>query len=109
MKLFQARSNRKILKKLSSKFPKIKEAIIVSDEGMPLNSTLSQEIEHVKIAGITLAILSAAKRLISETKNGNFKQLSIKSSEGYLIGYWLSSKKLLFIVSPEELALDSIF
>lgn len=109
MRLFQARSHRKILKKLYLKFPEIKEALIVSNEGMPLNSTLSQEIEHVKIAGIALAILSAARRIISETNNGNFKQLTIKSSEGYLIGYWLSNKKLLFVVSPEDISLDVLF
>lgn len=109
MNLFQARSHKKILKKLHAKFPEIKEAIIVSNEGLPLNSTLSQEIEHVKIAGITLAILSAAKRIVSETKNGIFKQLTIKSSKGYLIGYWLNNKKLLFVISPNDVSLDVLF
>ncbi len=109
MKLFHSRSYRKIFKKLSTKFPEIKEALILSNEGMPLKSTLSQDIEHVKIAGIALAILSAAKKIISETKNGNFKQLSIKGSEGYLHGYWLSRNRLLIVVSSEEIALDSIF
>ena len=108
MKLLHSRYYKKILKKLTSKFPEIKEALIVSNEGMPLKSTLCQDIEHVKIAGIALAILSAAKKLISETKNGNFKQLSIKGSEGYLLGYWLSRNRLLMVVSSKEIALDSI-
>lgn len=108
MKLFFSSSDKKILKKIVSNFPEIKEILIVSNEGLPLKSTLSQKIEHVKIAGISLAMLSAAKTLVHETLNGKFKQFLIKCSEGYIIGMWLNPTKLVFVFSKNEIDLNSI-
>ena len=108
MKLLQSYSINKIFRKLNSKFPEIKEALIISNEGMPLKSILSDKFEHVKISGIALAILSAAEKIISETNNGRFKELKIKCSNGYILGHWIKKNLILLTFSEKDVNLESI-
>ena len=108
MKLLQSYSIKKIFKKLNSKFPEIKEALIISNEGMPLKANLSDKYEHVKISGIALAILSAAEKITSEIKNGRFKELKIKCSNGYILGHWIKKNLILITFSETDVDLEPL-
>ena len=74
-----------ILKRLLGAIPEVKSAAIVSAEGLPIASALPQGIDETRIAAMTAALLSLSERAIIEMGKGDFDQLYIKGSNGYLL------------------------
>ncbi len=74
-----------ILKKLLSAMPEVKAAAIVSREGLPIASVLPQRTDETRIAALSAALFFAAEMAIREMERGDFEQLYIKGSEGYLL------------------------
>lgn len=74
-----------IIKKLMKNIPKVKAATIVSVEGFPIASVLPSGVNETRIAAISAALSSLAERSVIEMKKGEFDQLWVKCSEGYLI------------------------
>ena len=74
-----------ILKKLITNIPEVKAAAIVSAEGLPIASVLPSRINETKIAAISAALSSLAERSVIEMEKGEFDQLWVKCSDGYLI------------------------
>ena len=63
----------------------VKIMMIVSTEGLPIASTLPQGVDETRIAAMAAALLSLSERAIIEMGNGDFDQLYIKGSNGYLL------------------------
>lgn len=59
--------------------------MIVSTEGHPIASMLPQGVDEERIAAMTATLLSLSKEEIIELRKGNFDQLYIKGTEGYLL------------------------
>ena len=74
-----------ILKKFIAVNPEVKAAAIISVEGLPIASALPQNVDETKISAMTAALLSLSETAIIEMRKGNFNQLHIKGSKGYLI------------------------
>ena len=74
-----------ILKKFIIANPEVKAAAIISVEGLPIASALPQSVDETKFAAMTATLLSLSERAIIEMGKGDFEQLYIKGSEGYLI------------------------
>ena len=74
-----------LLKKLLAAIPEVKATAIISAEGLPIASALPQDVDETRIAAMTVALLSLSERAIIEMKKGDFDQLFIKGSEGYLL------------------------
>jgi len=73
------------LNSLLGTIPEIKSAAIVSAEGLPIASALPIGVDETKIAAMTAALLSLSEMAILEMGKGEFDQLYIKGSEGYLL------------------------
>lgn len=73
------------LKKLLNAVPGIKAVAFVSTEGLPIAVALPQEVDETKIAAMVAALLSLSKSAIIEMQKGDFDQLHIRGSEGYLL------------------------
>ena len=73
------------LDKLLGAIPEVTSALIVSTEGRPIAYALPQDTDETKMAAITSALLSLSERAIIEMEKGDFDQLYIKGSEGYLV------------------------
>ncbi len=74
-----------LLKQFITANPEVKEAAIISVEGLPIASALPQSVDETKISAMTAALLSLSETAIIEMRKGNFNQLHIKGSKGYLI------------------------
>ena len=62
-----------------------KGSMLVSEEGLPIASALPQGVDETRVAAMTAALLSLAERSILEMKKGEFDQLFIKGSDGFLL------------------------
>ena len=65
--------------------PEIKTDVNVSAEGLPVASTLPQGVDETRIRAMAAALLSLSERAIIEMEKGDFDQLYIKGSKGYLM------------------------
>jgi len=97
-----------ILKRLLGAIPEVKSAAIVSAEGLPIASALPQGIDETRIAAMTAALLSLSERAIIEMGKGDFDQLYIKGSNGYLLVMQAGPNAVLTVSTTKEVRLGLI-
>ncbi len=97
-----------ILKRLLGAIPEVKSAAIVSAEGLPIASALPQGIDETRIAAMTAALLSLSERAIIEMAKGDFDQLYIKGSDGYLLVMQAGPNAVLTVSTTKEVRLGLI-
>ena len=93
------------LNKLLGAIPEVKPAVIVSAEGLPIASVLPQGVDETRIAAMTVALLSLSERAIIEMKKGDFDQLCIKGSNGYLLVMQVGPNAVLTVSTTKEVRL----
>ena len=97
-----------LLKKLLGAIPEVKSAAIVSAEGLPIASALPQGVDETRIAAMTAALLSLSERAIMEMGKGDFDQLYIKGSEGYLLVMQAGPSAVLVVSTTKDVRLGLI-
>ncbi|MFX0070999.1 MAG: roadblock/LC7 domain-containing protein [Candidatus Hermodarchaeota archaeon] len=65
--------------------PNVNAALLVSTEGNLISSAVPYGFDDIRIATMITALLSIAEASVKELKKGEFDQLFIKSSHGYLL------------------------
>jgi len=98
-----------ILKKLLVAIPEVKAAAIVSVEGLPIASALPQGIDETRIAAMTAALLSLAERAIQEMSQGEFEQVYVKGTDGYLLVLAAGQNAVLTVSTTKDVRLGLIF
>jgi len=86
----------------------INATAIVSAEGLPIASTLSEGIDDTKIAAMTAALLSLAEISVVEMKKGEFDQLYIKGNSGYLLVLQAGPHAVLTVSTSKDARLGLI-
>jgi predicted regulator of Ras-like GTPase activity (Roadblock/LC7/MglB family) len=97
-----------LLKKLLGAIPEVKAAAIVSAEGLPIASALPQGVDETRIAAMTAALLSLSERAIIEMGKGDFDQLYVKGSDGYLLILQAGPNAVLTVSTSSEVRLGLI-
>lgn len=98
-----------ILKKLLAAIPEVKAAAIVSVEGLPIASALPQGVDETRIAAMTAALLSLAERAALELNKGEFEQVYVKGSSGYLLVLSAGQNAVLTVSTTKDVRLGLIF
>ena len=96
------------LNKLLGAIPEVTSAAIVSAEGLPIASALPQGVDETKIAAMSAALLSLSKKAIIEMSKGDFDQLYIKGSEGYLLVMQAGPNAVLTVSTSKDVGLGLI-
>jgi len=97
-----------LLKKLLGAIPEVKAAAIVSAEGLPIASALPQGIDETRISAMTAALLSLSERAIVEMGKGDFEQLYIKGTDGYLLVMQAGPNAVLTVSTTKDVRLGLI-
>lgn len=98
-----------ILKNLLTAIPEVKAAAIVSVEGLPIASALPQGVDETRIAAMTAALLSLAERAALELGKGEFEQVYVKGSSGYLLVLSAGQNAVLTVSTTKDVRLGLIF
>ncbi len=98
-----------ILKKLLAAIPEVKAAAIVSAEGLPIASALPQGVDETRIAAMTAALLSLSERAVIEMEKGEFDQLYVKGTDGYLLVLQAGPNAVLTVSTTKDVRLGLIF
>ncbi len=96
------------LNKLLGAIPEVTSAAIVSAEGLPIASALPQGVDETRIAAMSAALLSLSKKAIIEMSKGDFDQLYIKGSEGYLLVMQAGPNAVLTVSTSKDVGLGLI-
>ena len=97
-----------LLNKLLRTIPEIKSAIIASAEGLPISAALPQDVDETRIAAMTANLLSLSEMAIIEMGKGDFDQLFIKGSEGYLLVMQAGPDMVLIVSTTKDARLGLI-
>jgi predicted regulator of Ras-like GTPase activity (Roadblock/LC7/MglB family) len=97
-----------ILKKLLSAIPEVNAAAIVSVEGLPIASALPQGVDETRIAAMTAALLSLAERTALEMNKGEFEQVYVKGSSGYLLVLSAGQNAVLTVSTTKDVRLGLV-
>lgn len=89
--------------------PEVKAAAIVSVEGLPIASALPQGVDETRIAAMTAALLSLAERAVIEMDKGDFIQLFVKGTDGYLLVLSAGMNAVLTVSTTKDVRLGLIF
>ena len=96
------------LNELRGALPEVTSAAIVSAEGLPIASALPIGVDETKIAAMTAALLSLSEMAIMEMGKGDFDQLYIKGSEGYLLVMQAGQNAVLTVSTSKDARLGLI-
>jgi len=91
--------------KLLGAIPEVTSALIVSVEGFPIAYALPQGVDETRIAAMTAALFSLSEMAIIEMRKGNFDQLYIKGSEGYLLVMQAGPHAILMVTTTKDVRL----
>lgn len=96
------------LKKLIRAIPDVKAISLLSNEGMPLAFILPQDIDDLKISGIAAALLSMSELASVDMQKGDFNQLYIKGTDGYLLLLEVGPNHALLISASNDVRLGML-
>ncbi|MHA2319915.1 MAG: roadblock/LC7 domain-containing protein [Candidatus Hodarchaeales archaeon] len=101
-----------VLEKFVSKLPAIDFASVVSLEGLPISSwppSLPGDLDDVRIAAMTAAILSLGERAVMETGKGEMTRILVEGKDGYMISVQAGTKAVLTASASSSVKLGLIF
>ena len=102
------RKNSHGLDRLLGAIPEVTSVLIVSTEGLPIAYALPQDTDETRIAAMTSALLSLSEKVIIEMGKGDFDQLYIKGSEGYLLVMQAGPNMVLLVSTTKDVRLGLI-
>lgn len=98
-----------VLKRLLASIPEVKSVAIVTMEGLPIASALPLGVDETRLAAMTAALHSLAKRSVIEMKQGEFDQLYVKGSNGYLLLQQAGPNAVIIVSTTKHARLGLIF
>lgn len=91
------------------KNPNINAAAVITTEGLPILSAISHRLDETRIAAMSATLLSLAERAIEEMERGDFNELFIKGTEGYLILTQAGPHAVLMLSTTLDVQLGLLF
>ena len=82
--------------------PGIMGFIITSPEGLPIASTLSSEIDELKIAGLIAALVPSSENAIKEMEKGKMDYFYFKWTEGYFLAMMAGPDAILSVLTEKN-------
>lgn len=89
--------------------PDVKGSLITTIDGLPIASVLPQGVDEIRIAAMTASLLSLAKKSVEEMEIGEFDQLYVKGSDGYLLTLPAGPEATLTVSTTRDVRLGLIF
>ena len=102
------RKNNFGLNNLLGATPEVKSVAILSTEGLPIASALPQGVDETKIAAMIATLFSLSEKAILGMRKGDFDQLYIKGSEGYLLVMKAGQNAVLAVSTTNDARLGLI-
>jgi predicted regulator of Ras-like GTPase activity (Roadblock/LC7/MglB family) len=97
------------LRDLQSSTPDIEASAVVSVDGLIMASSLPQGIEEDRVSAMSAAMISLGERIAGELGRGEFEQVYIRGSNGFVILMSVGEEAVLTSLIRENARLGLIF
>jgi predicted regulator of Ras-like GTPase activity (Roadblock/LC7/MglB family) len=97
-----------LLHHIMNKVEGVKAAQLTADTGQPLVSVLPSGVDDMRFGAINAALCSLAERAISEIGLGDFEQLYVKGSKGYVLILHAGEDQVLTVSTTKDIRVGPI-
>ncbi len=99
----------KILRNLQSESPGVEASALISEDGLMLASSLPQDLEETRVAGMTATLLNLGTRAAGELRRGEVQEVIVRGERGYAVMISAGRGVLLLVLANETAKLGLIF
>lgn len=98
-----------ILEKLKSGHDGVQGCLLVTAQGLPIDSALDSTADEDLISAMTASISSVSERVTQELGKGQLSNISILGENGYIILLDVASRAVLTVLAKTDANLGLIF
>lgn len=99
----------KVLKTMQSSSPDVEAVALISEDGLIIASALPQDLDEIRVGGMSATILSLGTRSSAELRRGTVKEIIVRGEQGYTVLQHAGRGMLLLVVANENAKLGLIF
>lgn len=96
------------LNELNSSSEDILASALISNDGLPIVTALSDDVDGDRVGGMTAALLSLGTRVTQELRCGKMNQVIVRGDEGYLLMLEADEEMVLVVTAKEDAKLGLI-
>ena len=99
----------RVLRSLQSESPDVEACVLISEDGLVIASVLPQNIQEMRVAGMSATLLSLGQRAAHELTRGKLQQVLIRGEQGYVVMVSVGNGTLLLVLTTREAKLGLVF
>ena len=99
----------KALKALQSGSPDVEAVALISEDGLMVASALPQDLDEIRVGGMSATLLSLGTRSSAELRRGKVEEIIVRGEHGYTVMLNAGRGTLLLVVANQNAKLGLIF
>ena len=99
----------KALKALQSGSPDVEAVALISEDGLMVASALPQDLDEIRVGGMSATLLSLGTRSSAELRRGKVEEIIVRGEYGYTVMLNAGRGTLLLVVANQNAKLGLIF
>ncbi len=97
------------LRELQVSSPDVEAAAIISVDGLPIATSLPQNVEEDRVSAMSAAMLSLGERIAGELGRGMLDEVYVKGEKGYVILRAVGEEAVLTVLARQQAKLGLLF
>jgi len=97
------------LRELQVSSPDVEAAAIISVDGLPIATSLPQNVEEDRVSAMSAAMLSLGERIADELGRGTLDEVYLKGEKGYVILRAVGEEAVLTVLARQQAKLGLLF
>ncbi len=98
----------KELKTLQNGSPDVEAAALISEDGLVVASALPQDLDEIRVGGMSATLLSLGTRSSAELRRGKVEEIIVRGEQGYTVMLNAGQGTLLLVVANQNAKLGLI-
>lgn len=98
-----------LLRELQASSPDVEAAAIISVDGLPIATSLPQNMEEDRVAAMSAAMLSLGERIAGELARGVLDEVYVRGEKGFVIVRAVGQEAVLTVLARQHAKLGLLF
>jgi uncharacterized protein len=98
----------KELKALQNESPDVEAVALISEDGLVVASALPQDLDEIRVGGMSATLLSLGTRSSAELRRGKVEEIIVRGEQGYTVMLNAGQGTLLLVVANQNAKLGLI-
>lgn len=99
----------RVLKSLQNGSPDVEASALITEDGLMIASALPQDLDEIRVAGMSSTLLSLGTRAAAELRRGEVTEVIVRGEQGYAVMIGAGRGVSLLVVANERAKLGLIF